>query len=590
MELNEIEQLQKRLGPDGEPIYRCNRYADRDEVLRKWQKQNHQFRSARYDKEKSIEALEELFKLVENVNRNILIKGLLERNFEKRIIEDNHGKRILYTNPWKKAYNTFDDGKLYRGFDPVYKGLTSLQLVVTPYDYFDEARNSFRNRKAHFTMTMFNDSYEKELKESYKKLGEIFQLLTEYLIIVGYLERSDVTKAVENNLVKVGCTLQDGNYEVIELISKRGGSSRVYLARQKRLNNRKVAIKEYRSDKADIREKIDKISLSERKNLAELSQGCWNIPNVVDAFYENGTIYTVMEYVDGINIEEFVKKHSPTYKQFVGLLTSLAQTLNYLHENKVVYNDLKADNILVTKEWKLYLIDFGTDGISSISPSFLQQTGGYQDDMYAFGYLLEKLLKKAKLPGSGTQYLKSIAEKCKSEDAYATMNELAEALGKNAIRENSFNRLKEFLDSPRKLKLFILVMLIVVFSCGGIGYLFFGKPHYLRQTEKDSVNFIIERCQRKEDDLNVWVVIVNRKREYIREGDIIEGKFVFERNGDKKEVLFSFSSNKLIGYNDVYTYKLLLRRDEFPDDYYADVFNLRYELQSVECNIAQVTD
>jgi serine/threonine protein kinase len=67
-----------------------------------------------------------------------------------------------------------------------------------------------------------------------------------------------------------------------------------------------------------------------------------------------------MEYVDGISLGEQVEKHGPLAEAAaVAVIAQVGQALHFIHRHGMVHRDIKPDNILVTKEGKAKLTDFG---------------------------------------------------------------------------------------------------------------------------------------------------------------------------------------------------------------------------------------
>lgn len=79
-----------------------------------------------------------------------------------------------------------------------------------------------------------------------------------------------------------------------------------------------------------------------------------------DYFEENGTAYIVMEYLDGIKLNEFVKKSKPfSVDKIVSLMIPLLNSLNDLHDKNIIHRDISPDNITLMPDGSLTLYDFG---------------------------------------------------------------------------------------------------------------------------------------------------------------------------------------------------------------------------------------
>ena len=84
------------------------------------------------------------------------------------------------------------------------------------------------------------------------------------------------------------------------------------------------------------------------------------IVSVSDFFYANNTAYIVMGYVDGISVKEYVEKNGPIEgEKFLRMLEPVIQSLAKVHQTGVLHRDISPDNMLLTRDEKLVLIDFG---------------------------------------------------------------------------------------------------------------------------------------------------------------------------------------------------------------------------------------
>lgn len=157
-----------------------------------------------------------------------------------------------------------------------------------------------------------------------------------------------------------GVTLKDGSLKVEKQIAA-GGFSAVYLITGSDGTNYvlKESVVPFNLDQ-ELKNKAQEQFQREARILARLNHP--RIAQVHDHFVENGRSYLQMEYIDGVSLREFVGE-----RQFVSEATAvtwlqeLAVILTYLHESAppVVHRDLSPDNILVGKDERLVLIDFG---------------------------------------------------------------------------------------------------------------------------------------------------------------------------------------------------------------------------------------
>ncbi|MBL4661316.1 MAG: serine/threonine protein kinase [Alcanivoracaceae bacterium] len=145
-------------------------------------------------------------------------------------------------------------------------------------------------------------------------------------------------------------------YQLLEKIGE-GGMGSVYLA--KRIDEEvehKVAIKLINtalSSNANI-ERFKK----ERQILASLDHE--NIARFIDAgTTDAGVLYVVMEYIEGISIKQYCLQNKLPIKQKFTLFLQLCNAIDYAHKNFIIHRDIKPTNILVNKEGKVKLLDFG---------------------------------------------------------------------------------------------------------------------------------------------------------------------------------------------------------------------------------------
>ena len=98
--------------------------------------------------------------------------------------------------------------------------------------------------------------------------------------------------------------------------------------------------------------------INEANNLSKLQNR--GIIKVIELFEENQTAYYVMEYVSNGSLDEQIKvKGRLSSKDCIAYTLQIAEALNYMHQNKMLHLDLKPNNIMLRKDDKLVLIDFG---------------------------------------------------------------------------------------------------------------------------------------------------------------------------------------------------------------------------------------
>ncbi len=154
-------------------------------------------------------------------------------------------------------------------------------------------------------------------------------------------------------------TVLDGKYEILAEVG-RGGMSIVYLARDKRLN-KQWAVKEIKDDGKKSAKTLLKGLEREANILKNVDHPV--LPRIVDIINQDGTIYVVMDYIEGDTIQDRLKKEGAQPQELVvewGL--QLASALDYLHNMNppVIYRDMKPSNVMIKPEGGVKLIDFGT--------------------------------------------------------------------------------------------------------------------------------------------------------------------------------------------------------------------------------------
>ena len=140
-------------------------------------------------------------------------------------------------------------------------------------------------------------------------------------------------------------------YEFIKMLGK-GSNGTVYLAYDHRLG-KEWAIKE-------IEGKYDYEKNMELNLLKTVS--CSVFPRIVDAIFENGKTYIVMDYVEGESLRTILLRGALSEKEVIRIGIQLAEGLAYLHQMtpKIIYMDCKPDNIMISTDGEVKLIDLGS--------------------------------------------------------------------------------------------------------------------------------------------------------------------------------------------------------------------------------------
>ncbi len=156
--------------------------------------------------------------------------------------------------------------------------------------------------------------------------------------------------------------LLDGRYRVKKVLGV-GGMGRVYLSNDTRLANRPVAVKEMIVGDGIQEKKAIEDFTREANVLARLSHP--GIPTLIDHFAENQRQYLVMEFVAGGDLQAVLDKLGPGGKldedKVLRWARQMLEVLDFLHAQKppIIYRDLKPGNIMIDKDGRAMLIDFG---------------------------------------------------------------------------------------------------------------------------------------------------------------------------------------------------------------------------------------
>jgi serine/threonine protein kinase len=156
--------------------------------------------------------------------------------------------------------------------------------------------------------------------------------------------------------------LLDGRYRVKKVLGV-GGMGRVYLSNDTRLANRPVAVKEMIVGDGIQEKKAIEDFTREANVLARLSHP--GIPTLIDHFAENSRQYLVMEFVAGGDLQAVLDKLGPKGKiaedKVLRWARQMLDVLEFLHGQKppIIYRDLKPGNIMIDKDGRAMLIDFG---------------------------------------------------------------------------------------------------------------------------------------------------------------------------------------------------------------------------------------
>ena len=203
-------------------------------------------------------------------------------------------------------------------------------------------------------------------------------------------------------MIKIGMMLGE-RYEILEKIGT-GGMSDVYKSKDHKLN-RNIAVKVLKQEFSENNNFVSKF-----KTEAQAAAGLMhpNIVNVYDVGSEAGIWYIVMELVEGITLKKYIeKKIRLSYKEAVSIAIQVSNGIEAAHNNHIIHRDIKPQNIIISKEGKVKVTDFGiakaatNNTVSSnvmgsvhyTSPE--QARGGFSDersDIYSLGITMFEML------------------------------------------------------------------------------------------------------------------------------------------------------------------------------------------------------
>lgn len=211
-------------------------------------------------------------------------------------------------------------------------------------------------------------------------------------------------------MLRPGTFLQD-RYEILEQIGS-GGMSVVYKAKCHKLN-RLVAIKVLKDEFCSDSNFVSKFKM-EAQSAAGLSHP--NIVSVYDVIDEGRLHYIVMELIEGITLKSYIsKKGRLEVRESIGIAIQVAQGIAAAHEQHIIHRDIKPQNMIISRDGKVKVADFGIaravsaqtlssaamGSVHYISPE--QARGGFSDersDIYSLGITMYEMVT-GRLPFEG---------------------------------------------------------------------------------------------------------------------------------------------------------------------------------------------
>ena len=205
--------------------------------------------------------------------------------------------------------------------------------------------------------------------------------------------------------------------DILECLG-RGGMGVVYKARQKSLN-RFIALKLLAPERANDPVFAERFA-KEAQALAAL-----NHPHIVGVFdfgQAGGFYFLLMEFVDGVNLRQAMKAGRFTPEQALAVVPPVCEALQYAHEHGIVHRDIKPENLLLDKDGRVKIADFGiakmlhadgadiglTESQPAGTPQYMapeqkaHHRTDHRADIYSLGVVLYELLT-GEMPGAKLQ-------------------------------------------------------------------------------------------------------------------------------------------------------------------------------------------
>jgi serine/threonine protein kinase len=214
---------------------------------------------------------------------------------------------------------------------------------------------------------------------------------------------------------EIEAELKYHGFEIVRLISDKGGMADVYEAWQPSVR-RRIAAKRLKSHLVSVKE------VKERFEEEALMLGRLNHPNIVQVIdYSSEKMTLFMEFIEGQTLDEILdEKERLPLEESLHIVSSVLEGLAYAHSKKIIHQDVKPGNIFITAEGLTKLGDFGIAAIIGLdarkgddqagswlgTPSYIapeQLTGAAVDeraDLYSVGVTLY-LLATGRLPFIG---------------------------------------------------------------------------------------------------------------------------------------------------------------------------------------------
>ena len=277
-------------------------------------------------------------------------------------------------------------------------------------------------------------------------------------------------------MIVKGSKIND-RYEIIRILGE-GGMANVYLANDTILN-RKVAVKVLRGDLASDEKFVRRF---QREALSASSLSHPNIVEIYDVGEDDGNFYIVMEYIDGRNLKQLIKKREKlSVPEVIDIMKQLTDGISHAHDLFIIHRDIKPQNMLILDNGLIKITDFGI--AIALNSTQLTQTNSVmgsvhylppeqaagkgatvRGDIYSLGIMMYEMIT-GKLPFRGDnaveialKQMKEPIPSVRSTDSsipQSVENIILRACAKNpknryASAKDMYNDLSDCLDSDNK--------------------------------------------------------------------------------------------------------------------------------------------
>ena len=258
------------------------------------------------------------------------------------------------------------------------------------------------NRKKSSINNFHEVKYSLNAKKGFQRLENNFNTIDSYYYINSNKYNSNINSPYKKNKLekyKIGAILGKGAYATVKLV-------------EDRMTNEKYAMKIY--DKIKLNDSLKKKCVcKEIEILKKINHK--NIAKLIEIIHTENSILIIQEYVKGISLRDYynseirnqkgISEHKE--KIFKKIFKQIFEAMNYLHINFIAHRDIKLENILMTKQYEIKIIDFGFGMLNPenklqyffcgtpnyMPPEIVEKKGyiGQRADLWSLGILIYKI-------------------------------------------------------------------------------------------------------------------------------------------------------------------------------------------------------